>query len=49
MILVVNCECNLVDGFFDKINHYRGTATCYDKLAENLIADAQLVAAIITN
>jgi transposase len=41
------CERNLVERFFNKIKHYRGIATRYDKLARNFLAAAQLVAAII--
>src|SRR4249920_217571 len=41
------CERNLVERFFNKIKHYRGIATRYDKLAQNFLAAVQLVAAII--
>jgi len=41
------CERNLVERFFNKIKHYRGVATRYDKLAQNFLAAVQLVAAII--
>ena len=40
-------ERNLVERFFNKIKHYRATATRYDKLARNFFAAVQLVAAII--
>src|SRR5436190_12208730 len=40
-------ERNLVERFFNKIKHYRGIATRYDKLARNFLAAVQLVAAII--
>ena len=32
---VLYCERNLVERFFNKIKHYRGIATRYDKLARN--------------
>ena len=41
------CERNLVEPFFNKIKHYRGIATRYDKLARNFPAAVQLVATII--
>jgi len=41
------CERNLVERFFNKIKHYRGIATRYDKLARNFLGAVQLVAAII--
>jgi len=41
------CERNLIERFFNKIKHYRGIATRYDKLARNFLAAVQLVAAII--
>jgi transposase len=44
---VLYCERNLVERFFNKIKHYRGIATRYDKLARNFLGAAQLVAAII--
>ena len=40
-------ERNLVERFFNKIKHYRGIATRYDKLARNFLGAVQLVAAII--
>ena len=45
--LVLYCERNLVERFFNKIKHYRAIATRYDKLARNFLAAVQLVAAII--
>ena len=44
---VLYCERNLVERFFNKIKHYRGLATRYDKLARNFLAAVQLVATII--
>ena len=44
---VLYCERNLVERFFNKIKHYRGIATRYDKLARNFLGAVQLVAAII--
>jgi transposase len=41
------CERNLVERFFNKIKHYRGIATRYDKLARNFLGAVQLVATII--
>ena len=41
------CERNLIERFFNKIKHFRGVATRYDKLARNYLAAVQLVAAII--
>jgi transposase len=44
---VLYCERNLVERFFNKIKHYRGIATRYDKLARNFLGAVQLVAAVI--
>jgi len=44
---VLYCERNLDERFFNKIKHYRGIATRYDKLARNFLGAVQLVAAII--
>ena len=44
---VLYCDRNLVERFFNKIKHYRGIATRYDKLARNFLGAVQLVAAII--
>lgn len=33
---------NLVERFFDKINHYRAVATRYDKRADNFLAGVKL-------
>ena len=41
------CERNLIERFFNKIKHYRGIATRYDKLARNFLGAVQLAAAII--
>ena len=41
------CERNLIERFFNKIKHYRGIATRYDKLAQNFLDAVQLIAAII--
>jgi hypothetical protein len=41
------CERNLIERFFNKIKHFRGIATRYDKLARNYLATVQLVATII--
>ena len=35
-------ERNLVERFFNRIKHFRGVATRYDKLAENYLAGVQL-------
>ena len=40
-------ERNLAERFWNKIKHYRGIATCYDKLARNFLAAVHLVSAII--
>ena len=40
-------ERNLPERFWNKIKHYRGIATRYDKLARNFLAAAHLVSAII--
>ena len=44
---VLYCERNLVERFFNKIKHYRGIATRYDKLARNFLAGVHLASAII--
>jgi transposase len=38
-------ERNLVERFFNKLKHFRGIATRYDKLARNFLAAIHLVAA----
>ena len=38
-------ERNLVERFFNKLKHFRGIATRYDKLARNFLAAIQLAAA----
>ena len=35
-------ERNLVERFFNKLKHFRGVATRYDKLADNYLAGVQL-------
>jgi transposase len=37
------CERNLIERFFNKIKHFRGIATHYDKLARNYLAAVQAV------
>jgi transposase len=32
----------LIERFFSKLKHFRRVATCYDKLAANFLAMAQL-------
>ena len=44
---VLYCERNLVERFFNKLKHYRGIATRYDKLARNFLAGVHLASAII--
>ena len=41
------CERNLVERFFNKIKHYRGIATRYDKLASTFMAGVLLVSVLI--
>jgi transposase len=38
---------NLVERFFNKLKHFRGVATRYDKRAENYLADVKLASARI--
>jgi transposase len=40
-------ERNLVERFFNRLKHFRGIATRYDKLARSFIAGLQLAAATI--
>ena len=40
-------ERNLAERFWNKIKHYRGIATRYDKLAQNFLAAVHLVSAIV--
>jgi transposase len=40
-------ERNLVERFFNKLKHFRGIATRYDKLARTFLAGIQLAAATI--
>ena len=40
-------ERNLVERFFNKLKHFRGVATRYDKLAENYLAGVKLASARI--
>ena len=35
-------ERNLVERFFNKLKHFRGVATRYDKLADNYLTGVQL-------
>jgi transposase len=41
------CERNLIERFFNKLKHFRGIATRYDKLAKIFLAGVQLACAII--
>ena len=41
------CERNLVERFFNKIKHYRGIATRFDKLANTFMAGVLLVCVLI--
>ena len=41
------CERNLVERFFNMLNHFRAVATRYDKLARNVLAGVQLASTII--
>ena len=38
---------NLVQRFFNRIKHFRGIATRYDKTARNFLAAIQLAAAVV--
>jgi len=40
-------ERNLVERFFNKLKHFRGIATLYDKTARNFLAAVQLIGGII--
>ena len=42
------CERNLVELFFNKLEHFRAIATRYDELARNFLAGVQLASAIIS-
>jgi len=44
---VLYCERNLIERFFNKLKHFRGVATRYDKLARNFLAGVQLAAMTI--
>jgi transposase len=44
---VLYCERNLIERFFNKLKHFRGIATRYDKLARNFLAGVQLAAITI--
>lgn len=44
---VLYYERNLIERLFNKLQHFRGIATRYDKLARNFLAGIQLVGAII--
>ena len=41
------CEPNLIERFFNKLKHFRGITTRYDKLAEIFLAGVQLACAAI--
>jgi len=41
------CERNLVERFFNRIKHYRGIATRFDKLANTFLAGILLVCVIL--
>jgi len=41
------CERNLVERFFNTLEHFRAIATRYDKLAGNFLAGVQLACALI--
>ncbi len=41
------CERNLVERFFNKIKHYRGIATRFDKLANTFMAGVLLACVLI--
>ena len=41
------CERNLVERFFNKIKHYRGIATRFDKLANTFLAGVLLISVLI--
>ena len=43
----LTCERNLVERFFNKIKHYRGIATRFDKLASTFLAGVLLVSMLI--
>ena len=45
--VILYCERNLIERFFNKLKHFRGIVTRYDKLARNFLAAVQLVGAII--
>ena len=40
-------ERNVVERFFNKIKHYRGIATRFDKLASTFLAGVQLVSMLV--
>ena len=41
------CERNVVERFFNKIKHYRGIATRFDKLASTFLAGVLLVSMLV--
>ncbi|TWB86805.1 DDE family transposase [Bradyrhizobium macuxiense] len=45
VIFALYCERNLVERFFNKLNHFGAIATRYDKLARNFLAGAYLASA----
>ena len=44
---VLYCERNVVERFFNKIKHYRGIATRFDKLASTFLAGVLLVSVLV--
>jgi transposase len=46
-ILPCIAKCNLVERFFNKLKHFRGVATRYDKNPENYLAGVKLASARI--
>ena len=41
------CERNVVERFFNKIKHFRGIATRFDKLASTFLAGVMLVSMLV--
>ena len=41
------CERTVVERFFNKIKHYRGIATRFDKLARTFLAGVMLVSVLV--
>lgn len=44
-----NRQRNLVERFFNRIKHFRGIATRYDKCPENYLAAVKLICAFMAN